>query len=100
MRKYVEELVSTANLSAEVRQVMVRSGLNKLFMRSIESDDIEERKLALATAKLIWSDPEVNSAGAETEINVDLREMSSALKNVRLEGIPDKQELLNEKSKD
>jgi len=58
-RLALEQLVGTYFLPPEARKQMVRAGLNKIFLDNVDSEEINNQKLALDAAKQISSDPEV-----------------------------------------
>ena len=88
MRKAVQRLIDVGKLPAQVRKELYRIGLDKMFLESVNSDDIEERKFALSVAKTAGQDPEIATVPAEGQVNVDLREIGGIIKGLEFDGVP------------
>ncbi len=85
-RNEITRLVGNFELAPEIRKRMVDAGLNKLYIESVGSDDIEDRKLALAVAKQIGQQD--GFAPVEGGVTINFGELSSVLDNITpLEGL-------------
>lgn len=96
-KEALQRLMSMASLPGAVRAEMVRRGLDKTFLEGIESGDVEQKKLALAAAKLIAADPATGMAqqAAGPTVNVDLSGLADILKDLSLPGIPAPGEIID-----
>ena len=64
MKNAVKELLTTATIDGNIRQAMVKAGLNKIFMKTVDSPSVKEQKIALEAAKLISA-----SEGIQTPVD-------------------------------
>lgn len=70
MKAAVEDLMATAELAPEVRKRMLKAGLNKIFMRTVDSDNPKVMKIALEAAKQIGQDEGTVPPEAGVTINL------------------------------
>jgi len=87
MQRVVEETIRTGHLSAEIRRLLVRSGLNQLLIQSLGSDDLQEREFSLKVIKQISLDPEVSTEQVQGGVTIDLGELKDVVTNISLPNI-------------
>ena len=92
IRKAVKKLIEQGTLPPLVRKAMVRAGLDKIFMESLENP--KRHKTALGAAKLIGQDPDVglNAPPSVIGVNVDMGALSGLFEKVQ--PIPGLEEIL------
>lgn len=89
MKAAIAALLEVGRIEEAVRKQMVEAGLNKLFMRTVDSDDPKHMKVALEAAKLIGQQTGQNPS--DVQVTVDLGELGSVLdKGVSLPGLEEK----------
>lgn len=93
MSEAIRNLVEMASLTSDVRRAMIRAGLDKMFMQSVGSEDLEERKHALAVAKQIAQDPEVGAGGEGPGVAITISDsLLTAIKDVTLTPVKEGEE--------
>src|SRR5579871_846668 len=87
MKAAVEALLEGATLDKKIRQMMVKAGLNKVFMEGVASESVKERKLALEAAKLISADENM-AVPTDSSITINLSpELQGRIKDISLPGL-------------
>lgn len=86
MKVALTELLTTAKLDGKIREQMVKAGLNKLFLKTVDSNDVKDMKIALETAKLIGADEGIKGP-VESGVTIDVGSLWPIIKDVTLPGI-------------
>ena len=92
MKKVVADMVNTGSLTTEMRQAMVRGGLNTMLAETYLQRD---RKGFTDVAKLMMQDPQMgmsgpaNAVGVQVNVSV-LKDLADKLKDDETDGLNDK----------
>ena len=84
--KAVGKLIGDFALDAEIQKRLVDAGLNKLFIQSVSSKSLKERKHALDVAKQIGQN--LGISPPDGGVTIDLGGLGDIIKNVSLDGVP------------
>lgn len=83
VKKRIEDLTIAYHLPDEIRKLLVKNGLNRLFMMNLGKKDVANQKLLLDTIKQMASDPDVGlQSNQQVGIQINLGELGELLKNV------------------
>jgi hypothetical protein len=85
LKSRISKLIGNFSLDAKIQEKLVQAGLTKMFVESVESPDLEERKHALNVAKQLGQNIGLSPSDGTT---IDLGALASILPTATLDGIP------------
>lgn len=85
----VGRILADTEMDAALQQRLVDAGLNKMFVESVDSKSLDERKHALAVAKQIGQNKNFSPSDGVT---IDLGGLTEIIKGATLPNIPDYKE--------
>jgi len=80
VRKRIEDLTIAYHLPDEIRKLLVKAGLNRLFMMNLGKKDVANQKILLDTIKQMASDPDVGlQSNQQVGIQINLGELADLI---------------------